>query len=85
MPELPEVETIRRALEPSSRGPGLDDETSHAIPGPDPGRPNGQPRRRLDATRAEELFGFRSETPLREGLAQTVAWYREHAPVGATG
>ena len=40
-------------------------------------RPNGQPRRRLDVTRAEELFGFRAHTPLREGLERTIAWYRE--------
>jgi len=38
--------------------------------------PNGQPRRRLDTTRAEERFGFRAVVPLREGLARTVAWYR---------
>jgi GDP-L-fucose synthase len=40
-------------------------------------RPNGQPRRRLDVTRAEELFGFRARTPLQEGLERTIAWYRE--------
>jgi GDP-L-fucose synthase len=38
--------------------------------------PNGQPRRSLDSSRARELFGFRAETPLREGVAATVAWYR---------
>ena len=42
-------------------------------------RPNGQPRRRLDVTRAEELFGFRARTGLREGLERTIAWYREAA------
>ena len=41
--------------------------------------PNGQPRRRLDASRAAELFGFRAEVPLREGIARTVAWYRAQA------
>ena len=41
--------------------------------------PNGQPRRSLDASRAEELFGFRARTPLREGIARTVAWYRAQA------
>jgi GDP-L-fucose synthase len=40
-------------------------------------RPNGQPRRRLDTTRARELFGFEARTELREGLARTIAWYRE--------
>ena len=42
----------------------------------DTSMPNGQPRRSLDASKAEALFGFRAETPLREGLEQTVAWYR---------
>jgi GDP-L-fucose synthase len=41
--------------------------------------PNGQPRRQLDASRAEELFGFRAQTSLRDGLEQTIAWYRTHA------
>ncbi len=44
----------------------------------DPAMPDGQPRRRVDASRAEELFGFRAETPFREGLAATVDWYRAH-------
>jgi GDP-L-fucose synthase len=42
----------------------------------DSSKPNGQPRRRLDTTRAQELFGFAAEVPLREGIARTVAWYR---------
>jgi len=42
----------------------------------DTSRPNGQPRRCLDTTRAAELFGFRAQVPLREGIARTVAWYR---------
>jgi GDP-L-fucose synthase len=42
----------------------------------DASKPNGQPRRRLDVSRAEALFGFRARTPLREGLERTVAWYR---------
>jgi GDP-L-fucose synthase len=45
--------------------------------------PNGQPRRALDASKAERLFGFRARTTLREGLARTIAWYREHASVHA--
>ena len=51
----------------------------------DTSMPNGQPRRSLDASRAEELFGFRARTALREGLARTVAWYREHAQAHAVG
>ena len=45
--------------------------------------PNGQPRRRLDTTRAEELLGFKAGTSLRDGLARTIAWYRENAAVAA--
>jgi GDP-L-fucose synthase len=46
----------------------------------DESRPNGQPRRRLDVSRAEELFGFRARTSLREGLERTISWYRAQAP-----
>jgi GDP-L-fucose synthase len=46
----------------------------------DPSRPNGQPRRRLDVTRARERFGFVARTPFDVGLERTIAWYREHAP-----
>jgi GDP-L-fucose synthase len=42
-------------------------------------KPNGQPRRSVDASRARELFGFEARTPLREGLERTVAWYRQQA------
>jgi GDP-L-fucose synthase len=40
-------------------------------------KPNGQPRRRLDVSRAEALFGFRARTTLRDGLAKTIEWYRQ--------
>jgi GDP-L-fucose synthase len=43
----------------------------------DTSMPNGQPRRSLDASRAEQLFGFRAETPLRDGLVRTIRWYRD--------
>jgi GDP-L-fucose synthase len=49
----------------------------------DPTMPNGQPRRSLDASKAERLFGFRARTGLREGLERTIAWYRAHAPAYA--
>ena len=49
----------------------------------DTSMPNGQPRRSLDASQAERLFGFRARTPLREGLERTIAWYRAHAPAHA--
>jgi GDP-L-fucose synthase len=47
----------------------------------DTSMPNGQPRRSLDASRAEELFDFRARTPLRDGIERTVAWFRESALV----
>jgi len=46
-------------------------------------KPNGQPRRQLDVTRARELFGFEATTPLREGLERTIAWYRANAAVAS--
>ena len=49
----------------------------------DPSKPNGYPRRKLDTGRAERLLGFRSQVPLRDGLARTIAWYRDHAVAGA--
>ncbi|MGI0488344.1 GDP-L-fucose synthase family protein [Pantanalinema rosaneae CENA516] len=42
-------------------------------------QPNGQPRRCLDTSRAQATFGFTAEIGLREGLQQTIAWYRHHA------
>jgi GDP-L-fucose synthase len=47
-------------------------------------KPNGQPRRKLEVSRAEELFGFRAATPLRDGLERTIAWYRAAAATPAT-
>jgi GDP-L-fucose synthase len=41
-------------------------------------RPNGQPRRRLDTSRAARLLGFRAEIPFDDGLRRTVEWYRRH-------
>lgn len=38
-------------------------------------KPNGQPRRCLDVSRAKELFGFHARRTFREGIRQTVAWY----------
>jgi GDP-L-fucose synthase len=43
----------------------------------DTSQPNGQPRRCLDVSRAEQYFGFRAGVPLSSGLAATVRWYRE--------
>jgi GDP-L-fucose synthase len=43
----------------------------------DPSKPDGQPRRALDTSRAREAFGFEARTTLEDGLARTIAWYRE--------
>ncbi len=43
----------------------------------DTSRPNGQPRRSLDTTRARQEFGFSARTTLDEGLHRTIAWYRQ--------
>ena len=42
----------------------------------DTSKPNGQPRRALDVSRAEDYFGFRAQTPFEEGLRRTIDWYR---------
>jgi GDP-L-fucose synthase len=42
----------------------------------DAGKPDGQPRRCLDVTRATELFGFQATTSLDDGLERTITWYR---------
>ena len=38
-------------------------------------KPDGQPRRQLDTSRAAERFGFQAHTPLEQGLRQTIDWY----------
>jgi GDP-L-fucose synthase len=43
----------------------------------DASMPNGQPRRSLDVSRAEQCFGFRARTDFRDGLARTIEWYRQ--------
>ncbi len=44
----------------------------------DTSKPNGQPRRSLDTTRAEQYFGFRARMPLEQGLQQTIDWYNHN-------
>ncbi len=44
----------------------------------DASKPDGQPRRCLDVTRAKEKFGFTARTSLEEGLAKTIAWFETH-------
>lgn len=44
----------------------------------DSSKPDGQPRRCLDTTRAEKEFGFKAKTDFREGLKKTIEWYKEN-------
>src|SRR5262249_30815855 len=44
----------------------------------DPNRPDGQPRRCLDVTKARDLLGFTAQVRLSEGLDRTVDWYLAH-------
>jgi len=48
----------------------------------DPSKPDGQPRRALDTTRARERFGFTAAIPFEEGLRRTVEWYERTRAAG---
>lgn len=48
----------------------------------DASKPQGAPRRALDATRARQAFGFEASTGLQEGLEATIAWYQAQGAVG---
>ena len=49
----------------------------------DTDKPNGQPRRCLDVSRAEREFDFRAGTPLEEGLRNTIEWYAANHAIAA--
>jgi GDP-L-fucose synthase len=54
----------------------------------DTSQPNGQPRRALDTSQAETLFGFRARTSFEAGLRETVDWFlanRDRIPAGSPG
>jgi len=46
----------------------------------DPSRPDGQPRRQLDTSRAKERIGFELETDLETGLRETILWWERNRP-----
>jgi GDP-L-fucose synthase len=46
-------------------------------------KPDGQPRRRLDVSRAEREFGFRATTDFDEGLRRTIEWCRAQRSIAA--
>jgi GDP-L-fucose synthase len=62
--------TIAELTETVARQTGFEGEIRY-----DPSKPDGQPRRCLDVTRARELLGFEATTSLADGLEKTVAWY----------
>ncbi|GAF85453.1 unnamed protein product, partial [marine sediment metagenome] len=41
-------------------------------------KPDGQPRRCLDTSKAEKEFGFKAKTPFKEGLRKTIEWYKKY-------
>jgi len=47
----------------------------------DTSRPDGQPKRRLDTSRARQRFGFEAQVPLEEGIRRTVEWFEENQTV----
>ncbi|MGC1375328.1 MAG: NAD-dependent epimerase/dehydratase family protein, partial [Anaerolineales bacterium] len=44
----------------------------------DTSKPNGQPRRGLDTSRAEKFFGWRAKMDFEEGMKRTITWFREN-------
>jgi GDP-L-fucose synthase len=70
--------TIRELTETIARLTGFEGELAW-----DTSKPDGQPRRCLDTSRARDLLGFTASTSLEDGLRQTIAWYREHATADA--
>jgi GDP-L-fucose synthase len=42
-------------------------------------KPDGQPKRCLDVSRAKKEFAFEAAMPFREGLKRTIAWYLQHS------
>ncbi len=51
----------------------------------DPSKPDGQPRRCLDTSRAKERFGFEASTSLEEGLRATIDWWRGESALAGAG
>ena len=50
----------------------------------DTSRPNGQPRRMLDVSRARQRFGFQARVSFDDGLNRTIEWYRAQQPTAAS-
>jgi GDP-L-fucose synthase len=65
--------TIRQAIETIARLVGFEGKIVW-----DPTKPDGQPRRCLDVSRASERIGFVAQTPFEEGLRRTIDWFLRH-------
>jgi GDP-L-fucose synthase len=65
--------TIKELAEKIVRLTGFDGELRW-----DPSKPDGQPRRHLDVSRAKKLFGFEAKRPFEEGLKATIEWYKQN-------
>ena len=63
--------TIRETVEAVARLVGFEGELRW-----DPTKPDGQPRRRVDAGRAAQVLGWKAKMPFEEGLRRTIEWYR---------
>ena len=48
-------------------------------------KPNGQPRRKLDTSRAKERFGFEARTTFEDGVRKTIEWYTTQVRAGPRG
>lgn len=69
--------SIKDLLETIARLTGFDGEIRW-----DTTKPNGQPRRKLDTSRAEKFFGFKSQTTFEDGLNKTIEWYKKFTSQG---
>jgi dTDP-glucose 4,6-dehydratase/GDP-L-fucose synthase len=65
--------SIRRLVELIAEMTGFEGEIEW-----DTSKPDGQPRRRLDTSRARERFGWEASTPFRDGLEETIDWYERN-------
>jgi nucleoside-diphosphate-sugar epimerase len=65
--------TIKETVETIARLVGFEGELRW-----DPSKPDGQPRRAVDGTRARDLLGWSPTMDFETGLRETIAWYLEH-------
>ncbi len=66
--------TIRELVELIARLTGYEGNVTW-----DTTKPDGQPRRKLDTTRAAQLFDFQADTGLEDGMSKTISWWESHS------